>query len=357
MKILVPLFCIALLAGCSKSKDDKTVSATPMPPAPSADMATPAAGLPPPVAQPAISSNTVLMEVNGEALTAGDIEQEVRIRMLSIADQIPPEMAPQLIKNAINVSMEKFMVRALLQSEAVKKGLAVTETDRKAAMEDLARTLPEGMNVEEFIKSSSLGEERINRQINTQILINKLLSSTFTNSTDVSDQELDEFIEKNKENLTLPETVRARHVLLLVPEGTDEAKKAEIRKKADTVQAKLAEGADFEATAKEFSECPSKEHGGDLGTFPRDKMVKAFSDAAFSQKLKEIGAVVETSFGYHIIQVTEKNEAGIAPRDEIRQKIQMSKQQGMLAEYVDGLRKDAKIKSDMQLPLEPWFTL
>jgi len=68
-------------------------------------------------------------------------------------------------------------------------------------------------------------------------------------------------------------------------------------------------GADFAALAAKSSDCPSKQNGGDLGFFSRGQMVKSFEDAAFSQQKDAIGPVVETQFGFHIIQVVERRSA------------------------------------------------
>ena len=68
--------------------------------------------------------------------------------------------------------------------------------------------------------------------------------------------------------------------------------------------------------AKTNSDCPSKTNGGDLGSFPRGQMVKPFDDAAFKQKEKEIGPVVQTDFGYHIIQVLEHTKPKTQPLDK-----------------------------------------
>jgi peptidyl-prolyl cis-trans isomerase SurA len=102
--------------------------------------------------------------------------------------------------------------------------------------------------------------------------------------------------------------VSARHILIMHTESmrkppTITRTKAEAKKTIEKVLKKLQKkDADFAALAKEFSDCPSKAKGGDLGTFARGRMAPPFEEAAFGLKENEISGVVETPFGYHIIQ-------------------------------------------------------
>ncbi len=89
-------------------------------------------------------------------------------------------------------------------------------------------------------------------------------------------------------------TVRAKHILVKTKEEALEIKKM------------LDNGADFDTLAKQYSLCPSKEKGGDLGYFNRGQMVPEFENAAFSTPIGGISEPVETRFGWHIIKVTRK---------------------------------------------------
>jgi parvulin-like peptidyl-prolyl isomerase len=109
---------------------------------------------------------------------------------------------------------------------------------------------------------------------------------------------------------TAPEEVAASHVLIAykgAERSTATRTKEEARKIADEVLAKAkAPGADFAALAREFSDEPgAKDSGGDLGTFKKGVMAKAFEEAAFKLKVGEISDVVETPFGFHIIKRTK----------------------------------------------------
>lgn len=70
---------------------------------------------------------------------------------------------------------------------------------------------------------------------------------------------------------------------------------------AEDVLKKLNEGESFENLAQKFSRCPSKQRGGDLGSFPKGKMVPSFEEAAFELEVGQVSSPVRTQFGYHLI--------------------------------------------------------
>jgi parvulin-like peptidyl-prolyl isomerase len=131
--------------------------------------------------------------------------------------------------------------------------------------------------------------------------------------------------------------VHARHILLATKPGDDEAQKEKKRLLAESIRTQLVAGAVFADMAKKYSDCPSREQGGDLGRFGRRKMVKPFSDTAFRLPTNTISDVVETQFGYHIVQVTERSSMG---RDELTE---MMRRQRML----ERLAKSAKIRINL----------
>ena len=108
------------------------------------------------------------------------------------------------------------------------------------------------------------------------------------------------------EELKLEETVHAKHILV-----DDEDKCQEILEKI------IGEETTFEDAAKEFSTCPSKEKGGDLGAFGRGQMVKEFEDAAFAAEVGHVVGPVKTQFGYHLIKVEDKKDAETSVYEDV----------------------------------------
>ena len=126
----------------------------------------------------------------------------------------------------------------------------------------------------------------------------------------VSEEEVSTYFDLNKEDYASPKKVKARHILFKVESGAKPEAVEAARNKALDVLKEARSGADFSKLARKYSDDPgTRAKGGDLGFFTRDRMVKSFSDAAFAMKQGEIGELVRTRFGWHIIKVEAIQEA------------------------------------------------
>ncbi len=144
----------------------------------------------------------------------------------------------------------------------------------------------------------------------------------YVDAATATDDEIQGYYATHEADFVSPEQVRARHILLKVAPDTSQELKAEVRKKAEEILAKARAGEDFAALATQYSEDPgSAQQGGDLGAFPRGRMVQPFEDAAFALAPGQISDVVESPFGFHIIKVEGKEEARTQPLDAVRGEI------------------------------------
>ena len=102
-------------------------------------------------------------------------------------------------------------------------------------------------------------------------------------------------------------TVKASHILLMYKGSSRSSATRSKTEAAELIQAlanQIAGGADFAVLARQHSDCPSGRQGGDLGSFGRGQMVGPFEEAAFGLPVGGTSGVVETDFGYHLIQRT-----------------------------------------------------
>ena len=144
----------------------------------------------------------------------------------------------------------------------------------------------------------------------------------YKSKVNVPDDEVAQYFENNKKEFDIPKTVSASHILVKVSEDADEETVKKAKDKIDMVY-KLAkeEGSDFAALAKEYSEGPTRDKGGELGTFRKESMVKPFADKAFSMTPGEISEPVRTQFGFHIIKVDQVNPEQHKTLDEVKDDI------------------------------------
>lgn len=173
--------------------------------------------------------------------------------------------------------------------------------------------------------------EQMKENFINQYAINKIMQEAT-----VTDEEVEKFYKDNEEEFGESNMVKASHILV---EDLEEAKK---------IKSKLDDGADFADLAQEYSSCPSKDKGGDLGFFGKGAMVKEFEDAAFAMEVGEISEPVKTQFGYHIIKVTDKK---VEPKQELkaimerlRQSLTKRKQQEVYVKKINDLRTKYDVK-------------
>lgn len=136
----------------------------------------------------------------------------------------------------------------------------------------------------------------------------------------VDDAVVQAYYKANLSRFSAPEERRARHILILARADQPAEERAKARAQAEKVLAEVkAKPADFAAAARKYSQDPgSAASGGDLGFFTRERMVKAFSDAAFGMQTGEISGVVESEFGYHLIQLVSVRSAQARPFERLK---------------------------------------
>lgn len=176
----------------------------------------------------------------------------------------------------------------------------------------------------------------------------------FAAKTVIQDAEVETYYKANKEEFLLPERVKARHILVRADKAASEEEKKKAEQKIEEIHRKIKAGADFAKLAGEVSEDPgTKTKGGELDFFQKGSMVPEFEKAAFALKPGEVSGIVMTQFGYHLIKVEEKKEAGTEPLEDvaarIREKMLNNRKKQLLEATIDKAMKD----SGAEINLEP----
>ncbi len=364
---IVSLACVMLISLCGMSSgagaqnnqpqsDDQTNSPSPATPAKSS------------------GNDGVAVTVNGKAIMENEVETQVEAQLQSITNRMGGtqkvdsqqlkqlQMYREILKPQI---LDKMIADLLLENALKKEKVQVADADLDTALEEM---------VQQTLTGNSLTREQLNSQLKARgtslqdyltkikanpefvesIRMKKFIETGFAKELAVTEKDIKDHYQKNlKTQYSQPEMVRASHILASVLDETRKPKsdeeKIKAKQKIEEVQKELKNpGADFAELAKKYSDCPSKNRGGDLNFFKREGMVAPFSAAAFSMKTGQISDVVETKFGYHIIKVTDRKETKSFSLDEVKDKIRLElksrKIQQVTQKYISDLKENAKIE-------------
>jgi peptidyl-prolyl cis-trans isomerase D len=209
------------------------------------------------------------------------------------------------------------------------------------------KTTPEELRAYfEAHKSNYMTPEKRNLGI---VVINQAKLEAAVNPTDA---ELLRIYNQNKEPFRTQDRVKARHILLTTT-GKSKDEEVAVKAKAENLLKQIKGGADFAKLATENSQDPgSGPKGGDLGWLTHGQTVPEFDKAAFTLKPGEISDLIKTQYGYHILQVQEKESARLKPFEEVKGEIAANYKKAKVSQELQGLtdKVEAALKKD---PLHP----
>ena len=284
--------------------------------------------------------------VNGKAIPMSDYQANIdRLhQQISLTGRQPDEKEMKSLEQRI---LDDLIDSALLKQETVKRGIKVDDAEVNAQLDAVKKgTTPE--NFAQSLKQMNMTEPQLKDYFAARLVIKKLLDRDLGSKITVTPEEVKAFYDANPDIFKTPEMIRASHILVKVDEAASPEEKAKALAKIKAVQKRLKSGEDFAKVAQEVSDCPSKDEGGDLNFFHRGQMVLPFEKAAFALKRGETSDIVETEYGYHIIKLTDKKEAGTMSFDEVKPRIEQQLQNDRRSieyhKYVDALKSKAKIE-------------
>ncbi len=295
------LFCALCLCfvGAIAAAQEKTT--------PAIKQTTPPAPAPPPAPN---TGDPVVARVLGEPIT----EKEVLGVINQIASQQPISADQMQNRNTLfyKEALENLVSQTLLKHEGQEMKIDVDPGKVDEQYKGLASRFPNEEQFRQAIQKQGFTDADVRRTIRDSLMLQQVIADTVKDVPAPTEPEMKKFYDENPKYFEQPEQVHAAHILLRVdPKATPE-QKAEIRKKIEALRSDIEnKKITFTDAAKQNSQDPgSAPKGGDLGFFGRDQMVKPFADAAFTAKPGTLSPVVETQFGYHLIQVIETRPPG-----------------------------------------------
>ncbi len=301
----------------------------------------------PPMSTLSQAASSKIATVNGTAITQADFDREVQLaqRRFASSGRSPEDSELLALKKEI---LENLINRELLYQECQNKGIKVEKTTINEQYELLKKRFPHETDFKDALSRLNLSEAEMKSQIERDLAIQQLITEKFVQKVTITDKETKAYYDSHPQAFRRPEQVRVSHILISVDQTADQAQKAAARKKIEDIQKKLNKGEDFEALAREFSQCPSGSRGGDLGYLGRRQLVKPIEEVAFALPPGQVSDIVESPFGYHLIKVIEKRPETLRGYEEIKVKLQEYLKQQLVGKQVDLYIEELKGKANVE---------
>jgi peptidyl-prolyl cis-trans isomerase C len=300
--------------------------------------------------QPAGGSGAdVAAKVNGVPITTLELNRSFQAQV-----QVPYAMVQEdpRAKEVLRQILDNLIDRELLLQQAKSLKMAVPAQQVDTQMQQLLKRFPSQEAFEQALTAQNLSLDAVKKDVERQMLRQQLVKKEILDKVTVSAGDVQTFYDKNKDKYVEEEQVRARHILIKVPPEASPADDTKLKGKADDALKRAKQGEDFAVLATELSDDSSKGNGGDLGFFPRGRMVAPFEEVAFALQPGQMSEVVRTQFGYHIIKVEEHKTGRALPFDEAKPQVKEDLTQQQTYEryqqYMAGLRGKAKVEVLLQ---------
>jgi parvulin-like peptidyl-prolyl isomerase len=200
----------------------------------------------------------------------------------------------------------------------------------------------------QLLKTRGLTLETYKKQVAESLLITKVVNAEVRSRLTVLDTELQETYRTKQQQYQVAGGQTVSHILFLFPPYATEQDEQRLRAKAESVLQQLRNGGQFTALARQYSDGPSAETGGLLGTFKPGELLPGFEEAAAQLQPGQISDVVKTRIGFHIIRLEARQEASMRPfaevQEELKSEILRDKTERRYQEWLESLRQQAYIK-------------
>ncbi|MDB5997485.1 MAG: PpiC-type peptidyl-prolyl cis-trans isomerase [Pseudomonas sp.] len=254
------------------------------------------------------SNGPAAARVNGEEISEYRLERYFAEYLEDQGRAVGSIRNPKAYKQLRQKALDALIDRELLWQEAVKRGVVISDAAVQRQVDQTRQAIGGNDVFARRLEDAGFDEagfiEYTRRELAAQQVFAEL-----TQVPEPDEQQVRAFFDEHRAEMSRPEEVQARHILVKVPQEADAATVEAARLRLVEMQVKISQGADFASVARSGSEDASANEGGDLGYFPRGRMVPEFEAAAFALAPGKVSEPVRSPFGWHLIYVQNHSEA------------------------------------------------
>ena len=296
----------------------------------------------------------IVIRVGDRIVTRTQYDKRLHDAFAEAEQTVPPaQLAAR--KDEIRKNLPNDLIAELLiKDRADRLGLGVSNDEIKDAIGRLKEQygIKTDQQFEESLKSSGLTRADMEARLRDTLLTNKVFGRELRSREELTDKELRERYDREKEHYRLPERAHLREIVIPRP---DTGAVDQIEKRVDQIAADARVAPDFGKYASAVPESVTKDKGGDLGEVGRGELLPDLDKAVFNAKSGDVIGPIATKSGWHIIKVEQRLPSEVpafeSVKDKLRKDVSEETFQRDYKAYIDRLRKDAFIQiNDANIP-------
>lgn len=294
---------------------------------------------------------SIVVRVGDRIVTRTQYAKILGDTMREIAEVAPPDQVAARQKEARETFTNELINQLLIKDRADRLGLTISEAEMKDSINRLKQQygITTDQQFSDSLAKSGMTRADMESRLRDTLITQKVFGRELRGRNDMTDRELRERYDKEKEHYRLPERAHLREIVILRPTNALAAEEA--RKRSETV-ANDARSGDFAKIASTTSESGTKDKGGDLGEVARGELLPELDKAVFAAAPGTVIGPIETKSGWHIVKVEQRLPSEVPAfeslKERLRRDVSEETYQRDMKLYLDRLRKDAFIQINEQ---------
>ncbi len=285
----------------------------------------------------------IVAEVNGEIITYSELKRILDPIYAQYSKVYGGEDLISRVRMARTEALNQLIENKLVLQEAKAQGLEMNEDAVTERLKEIKGRFPNEETFLETLKKEGTSYDSFVSQVKDQLLIKALVGREVTSRVIVSPKEVKEFYELHKEKFSEGEKVHLFHIMV----KKDPQNLFLSEETARQLLKKVKDGEDFQQLAKNYSEGPNADKGGDLGFVQPGQLIPQLSDAAFKIAVGQTSDLIDVQGAYHILWVKEKTQSEIKSLDQVERQVEdavfRQKATEMNQKWISSLREKAFI--------------
>lgn len=292
----------------------------------------------------------IIARVGDRIITRSQYLDRLADGLQEIERTTPPAQADQRKQQYRDALFNEMLAELLIKDRADRLGLTVTAQE----VQESVTRLKSQYNIEtdeafaESLRSSGLTRSDMEARLRDTLLTNKVFSRELRSRGEISDRELRQRYDREKEAYRLPERARVREIIVILPPGGDVAERTRAMAEAEEAATRARAGEPFEALVTEYSDAPSKEQGGVIGLVAKGELLPSLDQAVFAAPAGTIAGPVQTESGYHVMLVEERVPSEIPSFDAVKERLRQEAGEETFQRdyeaYIERLRNEAFVQ-------------